>query len=177
MIWSREFLWQEGHTAHASLDEAALEVRQARISVYRIFSLFVPACPGPAAPSPCCTRELVQSTDEVLCIIKGGVKQVLDLYAEVYQDLLAVPVIQGNKTANEKVPRTVLASSVTSVSATEWQYSTRGSAPVPVTGFGPSRRICCYWIPYPFFAHSVTMLRCSADSILVAVAWWDPEAP
>lgn len=52
---SREFLWQEGHTAHTSYDEA-----QAR----------------------------------VLCI--------LDLYARVYEELLAVPVTKGLKTEMEK---------------------------------------------------------------------------
>lgn len=52
---SREFLWQEGHTAHVSYEEA-----QAR----------------------------------VLCI--------LDLYAKVYEYLLAVPVTKGMKTEMEK---------------------------------------------------------------------------
>lgn len=52
---SREFLWQEGHTAHASYDEAQECVRAA-----------------------------------------------LELYRRVYEDLLAVPVIPGRKTENEK---------------------------------------------------------------------------
>ena len=52
---TREFLWQEGHTAFASYDEAAEEV-------YKI----------------------------------------LDLYADVYKSLLAVPVIKGRKTEKEK---------------------------------------------------------------------------
>lgn len=52
---SREFLWQEGHTAHASYDEAQVTVRAA-----------------------------------------------LELYRRVYEELLAVPVIPGRKTENEK---------------------------------------------------------------------------
>lgn len=52
---SREFLWQEGHTAHATYEEADQMVMQA-----------------------------------------------LDLYKQVYQDLLCVPVIPGYKTKAEK---------------------------------------------------------------------------
>ncbi|PRP88309.1 prolyl-tRNA synthetase [Planoprotostelium fungivorum] len=54
---SREFLWQEGHTAFATLEEAAKEV-----------------------------------------------EDILNLYASVYEDLLAVPVVKGRKTENEKFP-------------------------------------------------------------------------
>ena len=52
---TREFLWQEGHTAHLTKEEAAKEV------------------------------------DEIL-----------DLYARIYEELLAVPVVKGKKTENEK---------------------------------------------------------------------------
>lgn len=52
---SREFLWQEGHTAHCSYEEAQVRVLS-----------------------------------------------ILDLYAKVYEDLLAVPVIKGMKTESEK---------------------------------------------------------------------------
>lgn len=52
---TREFLWQEGHTAHLTKEEAAREV-----------------------------------------------EQILDLYATIYEELLAVPVIKGKKTENEK---------------------------------------------------------------------------
>nr|DBA27273.1 TPA: hypothetical protein GDO54_011436 [Pyxicephalus adspersus] len=52
---TREFLWQEGHTAFASYKEAAEEVLQ-----------------------------------------------ILDLYARVYEDLLAIPVVKGKKTEKEK---------------------------------------------------------------------------
>lgn len=52
---TREFLWQEGHTAHESLEQAAAEVRV-----------------------------------------------ILDIYKEVYEELLAVPVIQGQKSTLEK---------------------------------------------------------------------------
>jgi prolyl-tRNA synthetase len=52
---TREFLWQEGHTAHAYKKEAVEEV-------YHI----------------------------------------LDLYAAVYQDLMAIPVVKGRKTEKEK---------------------------------------------------------------------------
>ncbi|KAK6638550.1 hypothetical protein RUM43_006817 [Polyplax serrata] len=52
---TREFLWQEGHTAYASYKEAEVEVYQ-----------------------------------------------ILDLYASVYSDLLAVPVVKGWKTKKEK---------------------------------------------------------------------------
>jgi prolyl-tRNA synthetase len=54
-IRTREFLWQEGHTAHATKDEADTEVLQ-----------------------------------------------ILDLYARVYEELLAVPVIKGRKSEKEK---------------------------------------------------------------------------
>jgi bifunctional glutamyl/prolyl-tRNA synthetase len=52
---TREFIWQEGHTAFASYDEAAKEVYE-----------------------------------------------ILDLYADVYKSLLAVPVIKGRRTEKEK---------------------------------------------------------------------------
>ncbi|KIM42357.1 hypothetical protein M413DRAFT_444782 [Hebeloma cylindrosporum] len=52
---TREFLWQEGHTAHLTKPEADTEVRQ-----------------------------------------------ILDLYRQVYEDLLAVPVIPGVKSEKEK---------------------------------------------------------------------------
>lgn len=54
-IRTREFLWQEGHTAFQTKDEADAEVRQ-----------------------------------------------ILSLYAQVYEDYLAVPVIQGVKSEKEK---------------------------------------------------------------------------
>ncbi|XP_062346421.1 bifunctional glutamate/proline--tRNA ligase isoform X1 [Cinclus cinclus] len=52
---TREFLWQEGHTAFATYEEAAEEVLQ-----------------------------------------------ILDLYAQVYENLLAIPVVKGRKTEKEK---------------------------------------------------------------------------
>merc|ERR1719482_1281539 len=52
---TREFLWQEGHTAHASIEEA----------------------------------------DEM-------VMEILQHYADIYQELLAVPVVKGKKTEKEK---------------------------------------------------------------------------
>lgn len=52
---TREFLWQEGHTAHLTKEDAGTEVQQ-----------------------------------------------ILDLYAGVYEELLAVPVVKGKKTENEK---------------------------------------------------------------------------
>lgn len=52
---TREFLWQEGHTAHATYDESQVMVRQA-----------------------------------------------LELYRRVYEELMAVPVIPGYKTEKEK---------------------------------------------------------------------------
>lgn len=52
---TREFLWQEGHTAHLTKESAAEEV-----------------------------------------------DQILDLYAGIYEELLAVPVVKGRKTENEK---------------------------------------------------------------------------
>jgi prolyl-tRNA synthetase len=52
---TREFLWQEGHTAYASAEEADVEVFD-----------------------------------------------ILDLYARVYEELLAVPVIKGRKSEGEK---------------------------------------------------------------------------
>ncbi|XP_048352939.1 bifunctional glutamate/proline--tRNA ligase isoform X2 [Sphaerodactylus townsendi] len=52
---TREFLWQEGHTAFSTYEEAAEEVLQ-----------------------------------------------ILDLYARVYEELLAIPVVKGKKTEKEK---------------------------------------------------------------------------
>lgn len=52
---SREFLWQEGHTAHATFEDANIMVRQA-----------------------------------------------LELYRRVYEEILAVPVVPGYKTEEEK---------------------------------------------------------------------------
>ncbi|KAI9225204.1 MAG: hypothetical protein DHS80DRAFT_20796 [Piptocephalis tieghemiana] len=52
---TREFLWQEGHTAHLTKEGADVEVRE-----------------------------------------------ILDLYRQVYEDLLAVPVVPGVKSENEK---------------------------------------------------------------------------
>ena len=54
---SREFLWQEGHTAHLTEEEAGVEVLE-----------------------------------------------ILDHYAAIYEDLLAVPVVKGRKTVNEQFP-------------------------------------------------------------------------
>ncbi len=54
---TREFLWQEGHTAHTTEEEA---------------------------------------DEEAL--------KILDVYKEVYEDLLAIPVIAGRKTESEKFP-------------------------------------------------------------------------
>ena len=56
-IRSREFLWQEGHTAHLTEESASEEVLQ-----------------------------------------------ILDYYAEVYEQLLACPVVKGRKTVNEQFP-------------------------------------------------------------------------
>ncbi|KAF2723870.1 prolyl-tRNA synthetase [Polychaeton citri CBS 116435] len=54
---SREFLWQEGHTAHLTEKEAGEEVLE-----------------------------------------------ILDYYAAIYEELLAVPVVKGRKTVNEQFP-------------------------------------------------------------------------
>lgn len=54
---SREFLWQEGHTAHMTEEEAGKEVLE-----------------------------------------------ILDHYAAIYEELLAVPVVKGKKTVNEQFP-------------------------------------------------------------------------
>jgi prolyl-tRNA synthetase len=54
---SREFLWQEGHTAHMTEAEAGKEVLE-----------------------------------------------ILDHYAAIYEELLAVPVVKGTKTVNEQFP-------------------------------------------------------------------------
>lgn len=54
-IRTREFLWQEGHTAHTTLEEADKQTYE-----------------------------------------------ILELYRQVYEDILAVPVIPGKKTENEK---------------------------------------------------------------------------
>ncbi|XP_058021421.1 bifunctional glutamate/proline--tRNA ligase isoform X5 [Ahaetulla prasina] len=55
LLRTREFLWQEGHTAFSTYEEAAEEVLQ-----------------------------------------------ILDLYARIYEELLAIPVVKGRKTEKEK---------------------------------------------------------------------------
>lgn len=67
-IRTREFLWQEGHTAHATFEEA----------------------------------------DQM-------VKDMLDIYAEVYEEYLAVPVIKGLKTEVEKFPGAAYTSSIETI--------------------------------------------------------------
>ena len=54
---TREFLWQEGHTAWANKDEALKEVYE-----------------------------------------------ILEHYADIYEKLLAIPVVRGRKTENERFP-------------------------------------------------------------------------
>lgn len=54
-IRTREFLWQEGHTAHATREEAV---------------------------------EMVET--------------ILDYYASTYKDIMAIPVVKGMKSENEK---------------------------------------------------------------------------
>lgn len=74
-IRSREFLWQEGHTAFATKEEADVEV-----------------------------------------------KQIIDLYAAIYEQLLAVPVVRGYKSSKEKFAGAL--------------YTTTVEAFVPHTGRG-----------------------------------------
>ncbi|KAK3278311.1 hypothetical protein CYMTET_13745 [Cymbomonas tetramitiformis] len=74
-IRSREFLWQEGHTAYATKPEADVEVRD-----------------------------------------------ILDLYKKVYEELLCVPVIQGVKSEKEKFAGGL--------------YTTTVEAFIPMTGRG-----------------------------------------
>ncbi|KAF2083926.1 prolyl-tRNA synthetase [Saccharata proteae CBS 121410] len=74
-IRSREFLWQEGHTAHLTKEQAGEEVLQ-----------------------------------------------ILDYYAGIYQELLAVPVVKGVKTENEKFPGA--------------EYTTTIEGYIPATGRG-----------------------------------------
>jgi prolyl-tRNA synthetase len=74
-IRSREFLWQEGHTVHATKAEADIEVLT-----------------------------------------------ILGYYANIYEDLLAVPVIKGRKSEKEKFPGGL--------------YTTTIEAFVPATGRG-----------------------------------------
>lgn len=64
-IRTREFLWQEGHTAFATKEEAEKEVHE-----------------------------------------------ILDLYADVYEELLAVPVLKGKKSDKEKFAGAVYTTSV-----------------------------------------------------------------
>ncbi|KAI1174171.1 hypothetical protein F4777DRAFT_589367 [Nemania sp. FL0916] len=67
LLRSREFLWQEGHTAHLTKESA---------------------------------------DEEVL--------QILDWYADVYEELLAVPVVKGKKTENEKFPGAIYTTTIES---------------------------------------------------------------
>ena len=64
---TREFLWQEGHTAFASK------------VLFAQHELTIDLIPGTQAESDV------------------EVRQILDLYRQVYEDLLAVPVVPGKK--------------------------------------------------------------------------------
>ncbi|KAL6719237.1 ribose-phosphate pyrophosphokinase 1 [Lecanora helva] len=68
---TREFHWQEGHTAHLTLDDATKEVRQ-----------------------------------------------ILEWYAGVYEELLAVPVVRGRKTEKEKFAGSLFSETVEGYIAT-----------------------------------------------------------
>lgn len=82
---TREFLWQEGHTAFDSKEAADVEVLQ-----------------------------------------------ILDLYARVYNDLLAVPVVKGRKTEKEKFAG--------------GDYTTTVEAFVPASGRGI--QVCNYLLSF-----------------------------
>lgn len=91
---TREFLWQEGHTAFQTKAEAE---------------------------------------DEVL--------KILDLYSQVYTDLLAIPVIKGRKTEKEKFAG--------------GEFTTTVEAYVPVNGRGI--QVIQIYFPYKF-AYSAKLL-------------------
>lgn len=75
---TREFLWQEGHTAFATREEAEKEV-YVILGSYTCSLLFY-----------------------VFQFVHFVFFHVVDLYAKVYTDLLAVPVVKGRKTEKEK---------------------------------------------------------------------------
>lgn len=73
---TREFLWQEGHTAYAVKKDAEEEV-----GAY-------------------CVYECVYSGRKQTAFLQ--VLTILDLYRRVYEELLAIPVVSGRKTEKEK---------------------------------------------------------------------------
>ncbi len=87
---TREFLWQEGHSAFATKPEADVEVRQ-----------------------------------------------ILDLYRQVYENLLAVPVVPGVKTEKERFAGGL--------------YTTTVESFVPATGRGIQVQCWCVCVCVGFF--------------------------
>ena len=96
-IRTREFLWQEGHTAFATLEESEKEVRY-----------------------------------------------ILDRYADVYEKLLAVPVIQGRKSEKEKFAGAL--------------YTTTVEAFIPSNGRAVQVLTCFLFYPFLFVSISFQFL-------------------
>ncbi len=88
---TREFLWQEGHTAFATKARSTLP--------------FSPT--ETCSPQPSLTSLLGSDVQEESDI---EVRQILDLYRRVYEELLAVPVVPGTKVASTPCPRLTLSS-------------------------------------------------------------------
>lgn len=87
---SREFLWQEGHTAFATKEEADEEVGELKIMpvIQILLYFFAQNDFGEILSSYCC-----------YC---SQVLQILELYRRIYEEYLAVPVVKGMKSENEK---------------------------------------------------------------------------
>lgn len=66
-----------------------------------------------------------------LCVICMQVLQILDLYARVYEELMAIPVVKGRKTEKEKFAggdytttvEAFISASGRAIQVTHWLYS------------------------------------------------------
>jgi prolyl-tRNA synthetase len=76
---TREFLWQEGHSAFADKASADVEVLGTSLVSWS-------------------TKMPTRCLHNLYCFTAD----ILDLYARVYEELLAVPVIKGRKSEKEK---------------------------------------------------------------------------
>lgn len=100
---SREFLWQEGHTAFATKEEADMEVSTSSHLTQSQFPL----------STTCAATLNIQNKNflelylhylwgVLLVNLWIQVQAILELYRRVYEELLAVPVIKGMKSEVEK---------------------------------------------------------------------------
>src|SRR3990167_3649043 len=99
-----EILWQEGHTVHATAEEAVIET-QRMLEVYSDFChqyLAIPVIRGEKTESERFRSEeghTVHATAEEAVI---ETQRMLEVYSDFCHQYLAIPVIRGEKTESER---------------------------------------------------------------------------